>query len=134
MSGLPRIYVCDGCGGEVQRRYSAWWYERDGKLELAEHDDGAECVESWCPSCGEQVSASPSDAVDPLVVRQRIWLDDGIQFARLLAEIWAADAISAIKMRTLSASMDLPVKRIEELFARAEVAFEAMKPKKEEEK
>lgn len=134
MSGLPRIYVCDGCGGEVQRRYSAWWYERSGELVLAEIDDGASCVESWCPSCGEQVSASPSGEVDPAAVQERIWQHDEIQFARLLAEIWAADAISAIKMRALSTSMDLPVKRIEELFARAEVAFEAMKPKKEEEK
>ena len=133
MSGLPKIYVCDDCGGEVQRRYLAWWYERDGGLELAEHDDGASCMESWCPSCGEQVSASPSNEVDPLVVQERIWQDDGVQFARLLAEIWAADVVSSLSMMDLSVSMDLPIRRIEELFSRAEVVFEKMKPKKEKE-
>jgi hypothetical protein len=129
---ITSAYVCEDCGGEVQRRYSAWWYERDGALVLAEHDDGADCMESWCPACGEQVCASPSDAVDPAVVQERIWQDDGAQFTRLLAEIWAADAVSAQAMRGLSASMDLPIERIEELFTRAERAFESMKPKGEE--
>lgn len=70
----------------------------------------------------------------PEIKRERIWQDDSVQFPRLLAEIWAADAISAMNMAALSSSMDLPIERIEELFVRAERAYEAMKPKKESEK
>ena len=63
--------------------------------------------------------------------QKRIWEDDSVQFPRLLAEIHAAGILSVRDMESLCGSMDLTHWRIEELFSRAEAAFEKSKPKNE---
>lgn len=55
------------------------------------------------------------------------WDNDKVQFARLLSEIKAAiepDAMAELVL-SLAVSMDLSTERVEELFERAEVAWEA---------
>ncbi len=55
------------------------------------------------------------------------WLDDRVQFARLLAEIRAA-GLNDEQFDLLSESMDLDRERVLELFDRAERAWEKAKP------
>lgn len=54
------------------------------------------------------------------------WLDDSIQFPRLIAEIKAV-GLSPQQMRELCASMDLTPEDIHELMDRAEEKFECLK-------
>ncbi len=53
------------------------------------------------------------------------WNDDSIQFARLLAEINATQ--NDLDLRALAESMDLSIDEINELFDRADIAWEKVK-------
>lgn len=53
------------------------------------------------------------------------WENDSIQFARLLAEISATQ--DSLNMEALADSMDLSIEEVNELFDRADVAWERIK-------
>ena len=59
-------------------------------------------------------------------MKKHLWNDNGIQFPRLLAEIWAV-GLTDEQYRLLEDSMDLHRKEIDELFERAESRFEEIK-------
>jgi hypothetical protein len=60
------------------------------------------------------------------MARQELWLNDSIQFPRLLAEINSV-GLTRRQMSDLCASMDLEPQDIDELFDRAENAWTAHK-------
>lgn len=60
----------------------------------------------------------------------RDWRRDALQFPRLLAEIRAV-GLTDEQLAELGASMDLSTEEIDELFERAEKAFEKAKPPKD---
>lgn len=53
-----------------------------------------------------------------------LWEDNGIQFPRLIAEI---SATQELDLQTLAESMDLTIADVNELFDRADIAWEAAK-------
>jgi len=57
--------------------------------------------------------------------RNKVWEDNNVQFARLLAEIMATQ--DNLDMEALSESMGLEIARIEELFERAQMSWEHSK-------
>ena len=56
-----------------------------------------------------------------------LWENDKVQFARLLCEIIATQ--DNLDLQALCESMDLPLKRVQELFERAHSVFEEEKQK-----
>jgi hypothetical protein len=60
------------------------------------------------------------------LLREALWEDDHIQFARLLAEIKAV-GLTDSQSRDLCDSMDLPLESICELLDRAEEEWERLK-------
>ena len=82
------------------------------------HDDS-----SWCEAEDPSIKKKATKTMNPLQV---IWHTDRIQFPRLLAEIRAV-GLTAAQYRMLRESMDLTDKRIDELFARAELEWEFIK-------
>jgi hypothetical protein len=55
------------------------------------------------------------------------WLDNKIQFPRLLAEIYAIGGLSGDQMRQLCDSMDLEPDEINQLFDRAQDEWDRIK-------
>lgn len=62
--------------------------------------------------------------------RKPVWLDNDIQFPRLLAEIRATWDVTPEQYRALADSMDLDPERIDELFDRAQDAWERIKARR----
>jgi hypothetical protein len=56
-----------------------------------------------------------------------LWHDDSIQFPRLLAEIVANVELTPAQHLEICASMDLESEELDELFERAQVAWEKAK-------
>lgn len=54
------------------------------------------------------------------------WLDDSVQFPRLLSEIEAV-AGDVVPWEDVAASMDLSLNQVDELISRAQVAWERIK-------
>ena len=55
--------------------------------------------------------------------KANLWSDDSVQFPRLLAEINAC-GLSEGQYNDIAGSMDLPRERVDELFDRAEAAWD----------
>lgn len=58
------ILVCPTCGDELQCRYPAWFYDRDGQLVLADIDYEAKCESYFCSTCSDHVYG-PIEAREP---------------------------------------------------------------------
>jgi hypothetical protein len=58
------------------------------------------------------------------ILKKNAWLENRVQFVRLLAEVRATQDID---LAALSESMDLPIEKINELFERAERSWEDIK-------
>lgn len=106
MDDSIRHTVCPGCRGLF--RWSAAYTHY--KLK------GLTC------DCGHQFTGHER----PSYIGDQAWVDDDIQFPRLLAEI-RATGLSNSQYKALQASMDLPRARINEIFDRAQAQFEKMK-------
>lgn len=57
--------------------------------------------------------------------KKNTWLDDSVQFPRLLAEIMATQ--DTLDIPAIAESMDLEVSDVNELFDRADTAWEKVK-------
>jgi hypothetical protein len=63
--------------------------------------------------------------LEDLIEREANWDRDGLQFPRLIAEIAATQ--DKLDIQALCESMDLPTGRVNELFDRADAAWERIK-------
>lgn len=107
------------------RKRADEWQTREGP-----HDEPKnECNCSF--ECGESISyrviADAIEADEHADTKPKIWDNDLIQFARLLAEINANVAFPSTDLKALCESMDLPVDRVNELFDRADKVWEESK-------
>lgn len=87
------------------------------RLEVAFDEAGARGV-----GLAEQIDALRVKR-DRTPRRQSLWLDDSIQFPRLLAEIVATQ--DNLDIAALCESMDLDPEEVDELFDRAQSAWES---------
>lgn len=101
---------------------------------------GRDPVDSWgdeWPPDPDSFGERPSedrDAVEDKLLREEhrnleenhLWLDDSIQFPRLLAEIWA-NGIPLAQLNTICESMSITNDQLYELFDRADTEWERQK-------
>jgi len=65
-------------------------------------------------------------------MKNKLWKNDKVQFARLLCELsanWDDDTSCKQTIRAVAEAMDLSVDEVNELFDRADVVWEAAKAK-----
>lgn len=136
--GISTIVACNSV--QLYRKLADWCDEYKSELRLAVQPDFERAMEADDPSTAVKIyfreqedeyldvpnPDTYEDEYDPDAGPNGRWLDDGIQFMRLLAEIDAV-GLTRRQLVDLALSMDLREDQLSELFDRAMAQWDAYK-------
>jgi hypothetical protein len=126
---------CARCGGEAE-----FHVHGDADIHFDGHEQVLEAAvadeaydgdaQAFCQSCGHDDPVSAFRKTFANHHHGEPWYDNGLQFTRLLAEVWANVTFASGSWDSLCASMDLKKADIEDIFRRADDAWTLAKEKK----